>query len=219
MPVITISRQYGSHAVEVADRLCQDLNLVAFDKRLMTHVANELGLSENEMVDYSEDQYKQRGFFDALLRRSRPLGEVSSWLGGSKEGYERVVTVLDEEHAIRLVRSAIVAAHERGNVLIMGRGGQAILEGKPNTLHVRMVAPFESRVHLVMQQQGLSPAQARRLIQEHDEATREYLRTFHHIDVDDPTLYDLVLNAQRLGIEGCVHIIKQAVGQFEIQTA
>lgn len=219
MAVITMSRQFGSHAVEVAERLCQDLNLVAFDKRLMARVASEIGLSENELIDYSEDQYKQRGFFDALFRRSRPLGEVSSWTGGSRAGYERVVTVLDEEQAIRLVRSAILAAHERGNVLIIGRGGQAILEGKPNTLHVRLVAPFESRVHLVMQQQGVSPAQARRLIQEHDEATREYLRHFHHVDVDDPTLYDLVLNVQRLGIEGTVQLIKQAVAQFEIQTA
>ena len=76
MAVITMSRQFGSHAVEVAERLCQDLNLVAFDKRLMARVANEIGLSENELIDYSEDQYKQRGFFDFYdsLNISTPQG-------------------------------------------------------------------------------------------------------------------------------------------------
>jgi len=222
MTVITMSRQFGSGAAEIANKLCQALGLVAFDKRLIAQVAHEIGLSDQEIVDYSEDHYKQRGFFDLLFRRSRTITEVSSWTGGGLSGYERQTLTLDEEHAIRLVRSAILAAYERDNVLIVGRGGQAILENKPGVLHVRVVAPFEQRIQRVMQEQGVSPAQARRLLQEHDEATRQYLRQFHHVDVDDPTLYDIVVNTARLNADQCVELIKaaaQAIAQAPAESA
>ena len=211
MPVITLSRQLGSGADELANRLCSDLNLVAFDKRLMARVASEIGVSEREIVDYSEDQYKLRSFFDALFRRARPVAEVTSWTGGGASGYERQVMSLDEAQAVSLICATITAAYERGNVLILGRGGQAILEGKPGVLHVRVVAPFEDRVARLQAEGGLTPAQARRVIMERDRATAEYLRTFHNIEVDDPTLYHLVVNTGALGLEGCVELIKATV--------
>ena len=211
MTVITLSRQYGSGGEEVATRVCTELGLVAFDKRLMMRVAKEVGIGEDEIVDYTEDQYKSRGFFDALFRRSRPVAELSSWMGGrGAQGYERQVRVMDEAGAIALVRSAINAAYERGRVLILGRGGQAILEDKPNVLHVRIAAPFESRVEKVQADEKLTAAQARRQIAQRDRARAEYLSTFHHIDVDDPSLYHMVLNSAKLGVDKCVEIIKAA---------
>ena len=209
MTVITMSTQIGSGADEVAERLCADLGLVAFDKRLMVRVAADLGVSESEIVDYSEVEYRRRGFFDALFRRSRQVAEVSSWAGGRADsGYERQVRVLDEYRAVDLIRATVNAAYDRGDVLIVGRGGQAILEDRPGVFHVRIVAPYEFRVYRLVGDRSISPPQARRLVTERDEAKREYLRTFHHVDVDDPSLYHLVLNAGKLGVEGCVELIK-----------
>jgi len=211
MAVITLSRQYGSGAPDVANRLCQELGLIAFDKRLMVRVASEIGVSEREIVDYSEDTYKLRGFIDALFGRSRPVAEVSTWTGGGREGYEREVMALDESRAIDLVRATVTAACERGNVVILGRGSQVILEGKPGVFHVRLIAPVEDRISRLQAQQNLTAAQARRLLAERDRATAEYLRTFYNADVDDPTLYHAVLNTSALGVEGCVSLIKAGV--------
>lgn len=219
MAVITMSRQIGSGAAEIANRLCKELGLIAFDKRLMARVATEVGLSEHEIVDYSEDQYKLRGFFDALFRRPRPVAEVSTWAGGREAGYERQVHVLDEARAIDLIRATILAAYERANVLIIGRGGQAILEDKPGVFHVRIVAPYEYRVQRIQSEEQCTVPQARRLIEEHDRATAEYLQTFYGIDVDDPTLYHLVLNAGKLGVTKCVHLIKAGLEEVTISTA
>ena len=224
MATITMSRQVGSGAEEVASLLCQELGLVTFDKRLMIRVATEVGLSESEIVDYSEEQYERRNFFDALFRRTRPVTEAVAWVGGGEEGYEREVSGLDEYRAIDLIRATVNAAHKRGNVLIVGRGSQTILEDKPGVLHVRIVAPFEERVQRVRKQaasgelseglrrpEGVTAPQARRFIQERDRATAEYLRTFHHIDVDDPTLYHMVLNTGQLAIDKCVELLKVAM--------
>jgi cytidylate kinase len=78
MTVITMSRQIGSGAAEVANRLCDELGLVAVDKRLMLRVATEVGLPDQEIIDYSEEQYKTRGFLERLFGRNPPVAEVST---------------------------------------------------------------------------------------------------------------------------------------------
>jgi cytidylate kinase len=219
MTVITMSRQIGSGAEEIAQRLCADLDLVAFDKRLMARVASEVGFSENAIVDYSETEYRRRGFFESLFRRNRSVAEFTSWAGGRASGFEREVQVMDEARAIDLIRATAVAAYERGNVLIIGRGCQVILEDKPGVFHVRVVAPYEERVQRLRDERQLLAVRARRLIQERDRATAEYLRTFHHIDVDDPTLYHMVLNTAKLTIDKCVALIKDGVQELAVEAA
>ena len=68
MAAITISRQIGSGGDSIAARVCEILEYQYFDKRLMTQVAEEVGLSERELVDYSEDNYTVQNFMDRLLR-------------------------------------------------------------------------------------------------------------------------------------------------------
>src|SRR5512139_726579 len=67
MAVITISRQYGSEGDEIAANLCQILGYQSFNKQLMLKVASEVGLTEGEVVDFTEDQHRVRGFLDRLL--------------------------------------------------------------------------------------------------------------------------------------------------------
>jgi len=213
MVVITMSRQLGTHGAQIAEKLCSELQLTPFDKGLMMRVASEIGLGDSDIIDYSEDQYKLRGFFDALFRRTRPVAEVTSWEGRGDAATERRTRILDEESAVRLVRSTIEAACERGNVLILGRGGQVVLEDRANVLHVRLVAPFSARVGIVQAERGITAGQAWRLVAERDRATREYLRALYSADVDDPALYHLVLNSHKLGVETTVALIKEAAAQ------
>jgi len=211
MPVISVSRQVGSGATEVVNRLRDELGLVAFDKRLMLRVAEEVGMIHQPIVDFTEEQYKARGFFERLFSQNRSVAEVSTWAGGSTAGFERETTSLDELQAVALSRATIQAAYKRGNVIIVGRGSQVILEGKPDVLHLRLVAPFEARVQYLAANQNMSAAQARRTIQEQDRATAEFLRQFYNADVEDPTLYHMVLNVAALGLERCVALVKATV--------
>ncbi len=215
MAVITMSRQIGSGAEEVAERVTQELGLRMFDKRLMMRVAAEVGIHESEIVDYSEEEYRARNFFERLFSRQRTVASVTTRTRGIL-GTEQVSTqVLDEARAIDLIRATMSAAYERGNVLIIGRGGQAILEDKPDVLHVRVVAPLEDRVLQLQEQENLTAPQARRLAMERDRATAEYLRTFHHINWDDPTLYHLVVNTGKLGVDKAVEFIVAAAKALE----
>ena len=217
MTVITMSRQFSSGAEEVANRLCEKLGLRVFDKTLMMRVAAEVGLAETQIVDYSEDNYKLRNFFEALFRRPRTVAELSTRIstGRGPDVYDTLT--LDEARAIDLVRATVKAAYERGDVLIIGRGGQAILEDKPDVCHVRLVAPLEDRAVRLKELEQITLPQARRLTSERDHATAEYLRLFYHVDVDDPTLYHVVLNTARLGTDRCVELIRAVVQTGAIQ--
>jgi cytidylate kinase len=215
MAVITMSRQIGSGWREIGDRLIDELGLRVFDKRLMMLVAAEVGIHEAEIVDYSDEEYTARGFFERLFSRQRTVASITTRTRGSLGAEQRSTQALDEAMAIDLIRATMGAAYERGNVLIVGRGGQAILEGKPDVLHVRVVAPMEDRVRRLQERENLTAPQARRLAMERDRAKEEYLHTFHNLDPADTTMYDLVVNTGKLGTNTAVELIITAAKALE----
>jgi cytidylate kinase len=219
MAVITISRQYGCRGDEIASRVCAELGYRTFDKRLMAQVASDVGLSESEIIDFSEANYKVRGFLERMFGRrgARTVAETGTWTQDASGARAVQVEQLDEEWCVRMVRTTIQAAYERGNVVIVGRGGQAILQGEPGVLHVRLYAPLDARILRVRYREavGLAPElqqrAAQEIVSERDRATAEYLRRFHDIDWGDPKYYHLVLDTTKWGVESAAQLIAQAV--------
>jgi cytidylate kinase len=207
MAVITISRQYGSGGDEIAEQLCKRLGYRYFDKGLIARSANEIGLTETEIVDFSEDKYQVRSFLDRLLGRSRVVAQARHWK--EEPGGARTLEVekLDEAWCIKLIKGAIHAAHKQDNIVIMGRGGQAILREMPNVLHVRIEAPLENRIKRVEQAENLDAEVARAVINSHDRTTVDYLKRFHQIDWSDSQLYHLVINTARVNLDVAVDLI------------
>ncbi len=204
MPVITISREYGSGGTQIAQRLCQVLGYSYFDKDLMVQVAGEAGVSEANVVDFSEDTYKMRSFVERLVGRRRLRTDVPPANAGATP--LRVET-LSEADGIKLVTDTILAAYDRDNVVIVGRGGQAILQEKPGVLHVRVIAPLGGRALRVKEEHDISLSEATELAQTKDQAAEAYLERFFNIDWDNPMLYHLILNIGKWEIEGAADVI------------
>ncbi len=214
MAVITISRPYGSGGDEVATRVCEMLGYRYFDKTLMAQIASETSLSDGEIVDFSEDDYKVRGFLDLLFGASTPrtVAQVRSWTEDTTGARVPGLKLLDENQAIALVQGIIEASYEQGDMVIVGRGGQAILKDKPGVLHVRIEAPRKVRARRVQDQQNISPAAALELVTQRDKASADYLKRFYDIEWSDPTLYHLVINTGQWTPEAAAHLIVNAVG-------
>lgn len=221
MAVITISRQYGSGGDEIATRVCETLGYRFFDKHLMATVAAEVGLSEQEIIDFSEDRYKARGFLDRLLawRGPRTVGEVRTWGETTTGAKTKAVTEVDEASTVSFVRATIEAVCEHGNVVIVGRGGQVILKDKNDVLHVRIVAPLQARVQRLLERENFNPGGAKDAAIKHDRASAEYLKRFYDADWDDPLLYDLVINTGKYGIKEAAHIIVNGVSYLSTEAA
>jgi cytidylate kinase len=213
MAVLTISRQYGSGGDDVASRVREQLGYRYFDKRLMSQVASEMGLSEAEIVDFTEDDYKARGFLERVFNRrgSRVVVEAGAWTTDTRGTRSVATAQLDEEWCIRMVKSTIRGAYKGGDVVIVGRGGQAILRDDPGVLHVRIEAPLSTRVVRVQAKENLTTQQAEDLIYERDRAAAAYLRRFYDIDWSSALLYHLVLNLGRWSVDQAAGMIAHAV--------
>lgn len=217
MAVITISREAGSGGDQIARRVCELLEYRYFDKILMAQVAREQGISETEVVDFSEDSYRVRGFIDALLRRSARVAMATTVATTTSGAESRVVHAVDEDMAAAFVAATISALRTHGRVVVVGRGGQAVLRDAVAILHVRIIACIEDRVRQVMEAEGLIREAALSVVGERDRATAQYLRRFHGINWTDPSLYHLTLNASLLGQERAAEVIAATARRLELR--
>jgi cytidylate kinase len=221
MATITISREFASNGNDIAEKICEATGYYLFDKRIIAEAAVEVGLSDEEIVDFSEQNYKVKGFFNRLFGRS--YLQIWKEMEDGKRTSEEVP--LSEENALLLVRRAIENAHKMGDTVIVGRGGQVILQDEPNVLHVRIQTPIEERIRRVRSHPEIAsrsfigPLEARRaaldLIEESDDASADYLKRFYGVDWSDPMLYHIVINTGKLKVEQAVKLIIETGKQLE----
>jgi CMP/dCMP kinase len=214
MATITISRQYVSGGEEIATRVSELLGYTIFDRTMMAEVAREVGLTEHEIVDFKETDQHSLGFLDRLMGHRLTVAEVRTWQEDIRGVRTPAVVKVSDSQAIAMVRGVMDAASKRGNVVIVGRGGQAILRGRPDVLHVRIEAPLEHRVQRLVERDELTPTHAELEIEDHDRAARDYVRRYHDLNPHDPMHYHLLINTGLLDLETAAQVIALAVQQM-----
>jgi CMP/dCMP kinase len=212
MPVITISRQIGSNGEKIAQDLCDLLGYSYFDKSLLVSEAVKLGLTEREIIDFSEENYKTQTLIERLFSPGVRVVTSTEIRQRDESGIEKKFTRhLDESDHIHMIRQVINVAHNRGNMVIVGRGGQVVLQRKPDVLHVRLVAPLDLRISRLRKEKFWDVEKTLQYALERDKATTEYLYRFFKVQWDDPTLYNLTLNTGELTHEEVIDKINNAI--------
>jgi cytidylate kinase len=74
-----------------------------------------------------------------------------------------------------------------------------------------VIAPFERRIAYFAQSMRLSREEAAIEVRARDRRRAEFLKRTLNRDPSDPTGYDVVINADRLGLEGAAQFIAWAV--------
>ncbi len=215
MAVITISRQYGSGGKEIAAHLCEALGYDYFDKTMMAQVAQEMGLSEDEVVDFSEDTVKMGGLLNRILGLSQTV-EVERLITTTNGLESSQVEELNEEWCVDLTRKIITEACRRGNIVIVGRGGQAILREEPGVLHVRIEAPLGARALRIKEREKSAMEDAAALAERKEQSAARFLSRFFDIDWQNATHYHMVLNTGRWNLDQAAEIIINALGHLHI---
>lgn len=214
MVAITVSRQYGSGGRKIAEQIANELNYGFFDKSLMVEVGKEIGISETELVDFSEEDYEARSFFDMLFGGSKSVATVTARTRDGSGTEQRTTRKVDEQEAIDLVRATINAAYRRGNIVLVDRGAQHILKNEMDVFHVRIIAPDNVRRQRLVDIVGHKDYETAQIIAERDKANKEYHRRFYEADLDNPMLYDLVINTGKFSPEQAVELIVTAYKTF-----
>jgi cytidylate kinase len=186
------------------------LNYAYFDKRLLAREAADVGLSEAEVVDAWEDNYKVGNLWERLFSREPRATTARTWRETPDGARVAVAAPVDFDQATQFVRQAIESAYTRGEIVIVGRGGQAVLSDRPGVLHVRLEAPNPVRVNRVAENDHVSAAHAQAIIEQKDRAAAEYLRRYHGVDWTNAALYHLIINTSKWDSDGAASLIADA---------
>ncbi|HYL81819.1 MAG TPA: cytidylate kinase family protein [Candidatus Acidoferrum sp.] len=115
------------------------------------------------------------------------------------------------------MRAALCEYARGGNLVYHGYLGHRHLPGIGHVLRVRVIADKEYRIRAAMAAQHLWRHEAIAYIEKVDKERRQWTRFLFDVDWDDPSLYDLVLNLERLSLATACDTVVHLAAQAEFQ--
>ncbi|MGW8315271.1 MAG: cytidylate kinase-like family protein [Bacteroidales bacterium] len=200
-PVVTISREVGCPAKKVAACLTDRLNALPksrakdhpwrwISKEIMLESARELKVDSSQIRHVFD--YKSRGVLEDLL------------LAQSKDYYKSDLKI--RTTIAKVIRNFA----NKGNAIIVGRGGVAITRDIPKSIHIFLEAPLEWRALRVAEKYDFTIDQARSYALSIDKK-RSHFRDFFQGKGNDYSRFDMKFNCMTLSVEEIIEIILGAL--------
>jgi hypothetical protein len=205
MTLVALSAAYGAAGSQIGPALAHRLGVPFIDRGIALAVAERLDISVDEALAQEEPSKK------SLLERL-----LSGFLGADPGAPallpSDVVTPEDFHHASQ---EALLSQAATGRGVILGRGAVAGLRNDPGVLRVRLTGPVDRRIAHAMRVRDLDRDTAERTLRALDRTHADYLRQFYDVDILDPGMYHLMLDATSFDADVCVEIIATAVAAFD----
>jgi cytidylate kinase len=228
MPVITVSGRLASGARELAQAVAEELHLDYVDREILVQAAREMGVTLQAMEQRDERPAslgeRLASIMRTMLERSASAGAVDPTTGGALQvvltrSYGEAAELpedaptgqLDDDSYLRTLTSVISGIAARGNVVLLGRGSQAILQQTPDTMHVYVSAPRDQRVMWLAERDGVTQEDAEKRIRRSDQDRQEFHRRYFKVEPENPLLYDLMLHSGRLPNRLMVQLVVTAM--------
>lgn len=176
--VVTISRKYGCGGSSFAQALSKKCGFKLIWREVINRAAIQIGAPEIAL---------------AMIDELGLLGLCPD--EKTCEAYINAVNSVMHEYAVA------------GNTIIVGRASQVILKEFDEVLHLRVIASEETRISNLIKRKNINSVSAKAQIEKSDSYRRSYLEKFYKIDWNDPTLYDLTINMDRLSIDQALDIV------------
>jgi cytidylate kinase len=196
-PSITISRMCGAGGRTVASKLVEYLQphtpagrcWTIFDKKLIEKALEDHNLSIRIAEFLPEDR---KSLFAEVIEKMRGLHPATSVL--VKQTVETVWNLA-----------------AGGYVILVGRAANVITERLDNVYHVRLVGSLENRIVRVEEVYEMGRSDAREFIRSQDAAKRHYMKEYFGREIDDPMLYHMIINTDKISYEHAARLIGDAV--------
>lgn len=196
--LITISRQFAAGGSQIAQHAAAALGWKLVDNELVDAVAARAGVSPQEVAEREE---RPSTFIERLARVTAL--ELPELFLPTADAFEEH----GEAHFVRITRALVEELAAEKRCIVVGRASAAVLARARDTLHVRIVAPVPYRLQRAIHELGLQEDEAERTLEETDLNRSRYHREYYHRDCTDPVNYDIVLNSDRVGLDGAAEII------------
>ena len=123
----------------------------------------------------------------------------------------------DRRRYLALVQAGLCERVQGDRVVYHGNAGHLLMHGVSHVLCIRLIAPMETRVKLVMEREGVSSSEAVRIIEEVDDERKNWTSFLYGVDWLDPNLYDVTINLRTLDLDSAVRIASEAVRRPEFE--
>lgn len=192
-PYVSISRDFGSMANIIADKLCVELNKSGkgkvwnwINKTILIESSKALELSTSK-IEYVF-QSRQKSMMDEIV------GAMSTRYYKSDRKIRNTI--------IQVIQSVA----QTGHVVIVGRGGVAFAKDNPQSFHFKLTAPLEWRVKRISSSYNKTKEDALKYVLETDKERKYLIDSFMGFETDH-SIFDVVLNRQNFSDEDVVSTI------------
>ena len=180
-----MSREFGSGGGEIAAIIARDLGWRLLDKELIAEISRTEKVPPSEVAAFDEK-------VDPWIHR---ITRTVWGLGADGISVVAPVEMFDAEKAANLARRIVNEAYKMGNCVIVGRGSQCVLQGKPDVFHAFVYARLEDRVRKI--EKRVKPGtDVQALIRNTDAQRVEYIRVHYKEKWTNPYLYDIMIDSK-----------------------
>jgi cytidylate kinase len=203
--VITVDREYGTGAPDIAARLAERLGWKLWDQLLTNEIARLMECDCRAVEEHEERR-------DPLHYRL-----FKSFMRGSFEGTLNAprLKMVDAECIREVAEKVVTQAAKEGNSVIVGRGSAYYLRERPDAFHVFIYAPLAEKVRR-LRQAGKSEEEAVQLAETVDRDRAAYIRQYFGLEWPNRPLFHLMINSV-IGDEAVIQTILDGVQLFEKQ--
>jgi len=191
----------------VASVVASRLGFRLINEHIILRVAREAGLDPHVVADVE----LRKSFLKRLLEGLGPTaGDTALAMGGGSVAPTREIPTSADLRA--LIRAAIEEIAEQGDAVIFAHAASIALGKRHDVVRVLITASPETRRARVATDGQLGEKETAKLVRESDTARADYLRQFYGVEEEVATLYDLVVNTDRLSPEQAAELVLGAVG-------
>jgi cytidylate kinase len=187
LPVITISREFGSRGAALAEWIGERTGFKVWDREILQAIADEHGSNHNLLETLDEN--RRELIEDAILGLLQNVNTNVNYL----------------RTLIKLVKTI----EEHGNAIIVGRGSNYICED-PRSFHVRVVSPVKTRAAEYAERKGLKINEALADIERIDKERADFVSYNFKKSVNNSSDYDIILNSGTLNLDAMMNIVVEA---------
>jgi cytidylate kinase len=197
MAVITISRQFGAGGQTLGQMIADKLGYTFADSNIIQNIAREANVSEAWVESFEKE---------AGSRLSRVISSMVS-----QRWVERILKdergYLDEKIYLDYLVLIIAKMADEGDVVILGRGSQYILDDHPEAYHILLINSLPNRIKFLMEHYDLTEKRAAKVVETEDRRRSALYSRLGKTNYNDPYLYHMVLNTGRFSLEEAKELV------------
>jgi cytidylate kinase len=199
--IITVDREYGSGAHEIAQKLAGRLGWKLWDELLTNEIARIMKCDCRAVEEREERR-------DSLHYRL-----FKAFMRGSFEGTLNApnLRMVDADCIREAAETVVRRAAAEGNCVIVGRGSAYYLQSNADALHVFLYAPIDEKVRR-LERMGKSEDEAYSLAETVDRDRSAYIKQYFKVDWPFRHLYHMMINTA-VGDDAVVDTILDSISR------